>query len=90
MITKEELKKRLKEVILIDVREAEEPGQIEGAQRVPLGKLIRDLPKLALPVSKEIVCYCQGGTRGQIAADFLVKKGLKAKNLAGGYREYTA
>jgi rhodanese-related sulfurtransferase len=89
-ITPEELKKKLKSFYVIDVRELDEHGQIEGATRVPLGKLIRDLPKLNLPADKEIVCYCAGGTRGQIAADFLKSKGLKAKNLAGGYKAYAA
>jgi len=88
-ITPEELKKKLKEFCIIDVREPDEQGQIEGATRVPLGRLIRDLPKLDLPKDKEIVCYCQGGTRGQMAADFLKSKGFKVKNLVGGYKAYS-
>ena len=88
-ISPEELKKKLTGFFIIDVREPDEQGQIEGALRVPLGKLIRDLPKLDLPKDKEIVCFCQGGTRGQIAADFLKNKGYKTKNLAGGYKAYT-
>jgi len=89
-ITPEELKKKLKEFYIIDVREADEQGTIEGAAKVPLGKLIRDLPKLNLPKDKEIVCYCGSGFRSQIAADFLKSKGYKVKNLCGGYKAYTA
>jgi rhodanese-related sulfurtransferase len=88
-ISPEELKRKLKDFIIIDVREPDEQGGVEGAKRIPLGKLIRDLPKLDLPMDKEIVCYCAGGTRGQIAADFLISKGFKVKNLAGGFKAFT-
>jgi len=87
-ISPEELKKKLNESFVIDVREPDEQGGIEGAKKIPLGRLIRDLPKLDLPKDKEIVCFCAGGTRGQIAADFLKAKGYKVKNLSGGYKAY--
>ncbi len=89
-ISVEELKKKVKDVFLMDVRETDESGQIIGAIRCPLGKMIRDLQKLNLPTDKEIVVYCAAGTRGQIAADFLAGKGFKAKNLAGGFKAYSA
>ncbi|MBI4017089.1 MAG: rhodanese-like domain-containing protein [Candidatus Aenigmarchaeota archaeon] len=89
-ITPEELKKKVKDVFLIDVRESDESGQIIGAIRVPLGKMIRDCQKLNLPTDKDIVCYCAAGFRGQMAADFLKSKGYKAKNLVGGYKAYSA
>jgi len=87
-ISVEELKKKVKNVFLLDVRELDESGQIVGAIRVPLGKVMRDLPKLNLPADEEIVCYCAGGFRGQVAADFLAGKGFKARNLVGGYKAY--
>ena len=89
-VTPEELKKKVKDIFLIDVRELDESGQIIGAIRVPLGKLMRDFSKLNLPTDKEIVCYCAAGMRGQVAADFLKTKGFKAKNLVGGYKAYSA
>ena len=48
-ISKDELKRKLKEVVLIDVREPDEVGGIEGAKKVPLGKLNRYLGRLDLP-----------------------------------------
>jgi len=88
-ITTEELKTKLDAVFLIDVRERDEEGQIGEPLRMPLGQLIRDCSTLALP-EKEIVCYCQGGVRGQIAVEFLKKKGINAKNLVGGYNAWLA
>ncbi len=87
-ITVAELEKKLKNVKMIDVREPEEFSEkIEGAENKPLGALIRDVSSgtYTLPKNKEIVCYCRSGGRGKIAADFLQAKGIKAKNLEGGF-----
>ena len=87
-ISVSELKNRLREVKIIDVRESEEfLDHIEDAENKPLGALIRDLSKGAYNITKdkEIVCYCVSGVRGKIATDFLNNKGFKARNLEGGY-----
>ena len=88
-ITVDELKHSLKKVVLVDVRELEEytQGSLPGAMHKPLGELIRDTGKgiFVLPRDKEIVCYCAAGVRGKIAVDFLRTKGVKARNLIGGY-----
>lgn len=89
-IQKEELKQKKNECYIIDVRERDEPGQIEGAHRIPLGQLIRDSGSLPLPKDREIITYCARGTRGQIAADFLEKKGFKVRNLQGGFADWSA
>lgn len=58
-VTKEELKKRLrnKDVLVLDVRPAEEfeAGHIPGALSIPVGELKRRLREL--PKSKNIVAY---------------------------------
>ena len=72
---------------LIDVRELDELGGIDGALRVPLGRLIRDFGSFGFG-DKELVIYCMGGVRGGVAVEFLIKKGYKALNLEGGLRAY--
>ena len=88
-ITPQELKKSLKKVKIIDIREPEECalGIIEGAELKPLGALMRDVGKglYSLPCDQEIVCYCAAGVRGKVATDFLRNKGFKVRNLEGGY-----
>ena len=87
-ISKEELKAQLSTVLLIDVREPDEQGVIGNAQKIPLGRLIRD--HQSLPKDKDIIIYCRSGVRGQIAADFLAARGFKVKNLTGGFAGYSA
>lgn len=86
-ISPKELKENLDKFTVIDVREPDEEGCIGSAKRIPLGKLIRDLGTLSLG-DKELVVYCRGGVRGQIAADFLKSKGYKVRNLEGGFKAY--
>ena len=90
-ITPKELQEKLKKVLVIDVRESDEIsyGTVPTAQHIPFGKLIRDERKGIVPKDKEIVCYCAGGFRGNMAADFLNSRGYKAKNLAGGFIAWT-
>lgn len=81
------------DLVLIDVREADEvteDGTIEGATNVPLGQLIRNARQGAMDdlKGKEIVTYCNGGYRGNIAADELNKKGFKARTIDGGYNAW--
>jgi rhodanese-related sulfurtransferase len=89
-ITAKDLASKKDNFVLIDVRELDEvvqDGTIEGAQNMPLGELIRNARqgKLNDLKDKEIVTYCNGGYRGNIGADELVKKGFKAVTIEGGY-----
>jgi len=89
-ITARELAERKDGFVLIDVREVdelEEGGKIDGATSIPLGQLIRKARQGALDDLKDktIVTYCNGGYRGNIGADELVKKGFKAMTIEGGY-----
>src|SRR5215211_3905313 len=87
-ITARELTERKDGFVLIDVREVdelEEGGKIDGATSIPLGQLIRKARQGALDDLKDktIVTYCNGGYRGNISADELVKKGFKAMTIEG-------
>lgn len=89
-ITAKSLGARNDDVVLIDVREPDEveaDDKIEGATNIPLGQLIRNPRQGALDdlKGKEIVTYCNGGYRGNIGAEELVKKGFKATTIDGGY-----
>ena len=94
-ITVHELKEKLDEVRIIDVREAEEfaEGHVPNAVNVPLGAFIRDLKRKGeelVPKDKEVVVYCGSGVRGGIAASFVQEKGWdNVKNLTGGYAAWT-
>jgi len=94
-ITVHELKTKLDEVRIIDVREAEEfaGGHVPNAVNVPLGAFIRDLKRKGeemVPKDKEVVVYCGSGVRGGIAASFVQEKGWEnVKNLTGGYAAWT-
>ncbi len=86
-----ELKRKIKQVNIIDVREADEyqQGHIEGAANIPLGRLIRDSSLGIAPRDKEVVIHCKSGGRGQIACEFLEKIGYtNIKNLIGGFKAW--
>ncbi len=85
-----ELKKVINNIILIDVREADEfSNHIPKAINKSLGAIIRDIGKLGealIPKNKEVVLYCGSGTRSSIAAKFLEEKGWNnIKSLKGGF-----
>jgi len=88
VISQIDFKKRISEFFIIDVRELDEDGLINGAVRIPLGDLLTQLKFFNLPTNKEIVCYCRSGNRSQIAVDFLIKKGFRALNLEGGIKSF--
>ena len=84
----EELKKRLNEFYIIDVREYDEYKQdhIDGAINIPLGRLIRDESKGIISRDKAIVVHCKSGLRGNMALEFLKKRGYRTvRNLEGGF-----
>lgn len=74
--------------ILVDVRSEIEHanGHIEGSINIPVDDLRGRLSEL--DPSKEIWVYCQVGLRGYTASRILQQKGLRVKNLTGGYKTY--
>ena len=92
-ISKDQLKEKLNEYVIIDVREPDEieNGIIENSQNMPLGLAIRNAKKGNIEElrGKQICVYCASGYRGNIAADELTKAGFLAVNLDGGFMAWT-
>ena len=91
-ITAKDLGDRKDDFVLIDVREADEIAEdggstIEGAVNISLGQLIRKARQGGLDdlKGKTICTYCNGGYRGNIGADELIKKGFTSVTIDGGY-----
>ncbi len=81
------LEEHLREVQIIDVREAEEfagvLGHIPGARLIPLGRLAEHVDTLAK--DRPVVTVCRSGARSAQASVLLRKAGYdKVANLAGG------
>jgi rhodanese-related sulfurtransferase/DNA-binding HxlR family transcriptional regulator len=91
-ISREELVKRLggNEVVLVDVRPAEEfdAGHIHGAVSIPLDELDERLAEL--PPHSEIVAYCRGTlcAYAHEAVRRLRAEGRSARRLEGGWPEW--
>ncbi len=73
-------------IVLLDVRsQAERNHQsIKGSIHIPLHELGRRIGELERYRSKQIVCYCQSGSRSMSAALSLKKAGFTVANLSGG------
>jgi len=78
------------EVVLLDVRTAKErsASTIRGSIHIPINDLLREREKLEKYKSKEIVCFCQTGSRSLVAAARLRKFGFKVAHLGGGMGEW--
>ncbi len=78
------------DVLLLDVRTAKERSvsSIKGSVHIPINELPREMDKLDKYKSREIICYCQTGSRSLVAAGRLKKLGFKVANLAGGMGEW--
>lgn len=91
-IGRDELVARLRrgDVVLVDVRPAEEyaAGHIEGARSVPLDELDRRLD--GLPVDREVVAYCRGPfcAYASEAVRRLRAHGRRARRLEDGWPEW--
>ncbi len=83
---------RAAEVVVLDVRPADEyaAGHIPGAVSLPLADLERRLAEL--PTDREIVAYCRGPycVLAVQAVDLLRRRGLRARRLAEGLPEWRA
>jgi rhodanese-related sulfurtransferase/DNA-binding HxlR family transcriptional regulator len=91
-ISREELVNRLRgnDVVLVDVRPAEEfdAGHIRGAVSIPLDELDERLAEL--PADSEIVAYCRGTlcAYAHEAVRRLRAEGRSARRLEGGWPEW--
>jgi rhodanese-related sulfurtransferase/DNA-binding HxlR family transcriptional regulator len=91
-ISRDELRKRLRrsEVVLVDVRPAEEfgAGHIDGALSIPLDELDERLAEL--PADSEIVAYCRGEfcAYAHEAVRAFRAAGRRARRLDGGWPEW--
>ena len=91
-VGREELARRVadREVIVLDVRPAEEymAGHIPGARSVPLDEL--DAVLARLPKRTEVVAYCRGPycVLAPQAVERLRFHGFKARRLAEGFPEW--
>ncbi len=90
-ITSEELENLIKEdddIIIIDVREAEEVmfGMIAGAKHIPLKNI--QLMMNAFEDDKNYIVVCRSGVRSFDATVYLNTYGYKATNLIGGMLDW--
>ncbi len=76
--------------VLLDVRTAQEhaTGAIPGSVHIPLQELRGRADELKRHGDREIVCYCQTGSRSMSAAIILKKMGFRIGNLKGGIAEW--
>ena len=75
-------------VVFVDVREADEweSGIVPGALTIARGFLELEIEEAVADKSKEIVCYCAGGTRSALATKTLEQLGYKnVSSMAGGF-----
>ena len=74
---------------VIDVRTAKEhaAGAIPGSVNIPVDTLREHLGTLG---ARTFVVYCEVGQRGHTATALLHELGVKARNLDGGYRTWSA
>ena len=87
--TSEEAKGLLKSggIVLLDVRTDRErkSGAIKPSIHIPLHEISLKADQLKKYGEREIVCYCQTGSRSVSAAAKLRKLGFNSANLTDGY-----
>jgi rhodanese-related sulfurtransferase len=73
-----------KSAVIIDVRSPEEfeRGHASGARNIPLQELERAAENISQ--GEEVYLICQTGGRSGRATQFLIDKGVNAKNIVGG------
>ena len=72
----------------VDVRFPEEfkRNGMDGATNIPLNTVRMHAEKLS--AGDQFVCYCDSGSRGQVAAFLLSERGIDASFLVGGLQKY--
>ena len=79
--------------VVIDVRDAQahEAAHIEGSVNIEAASIAQRIAELVPDRSAPILCYCNGGSRGPLAALALQELGYRdAGVVAGGMRAYAA
>jgi rhodanese-related sulfurtransferase len=88
----QQVTERLKQggAVLLDVRTNAERSNshIKGSLHIPLQELGRRTDNLQKHREKEIICYCQTGSRSLVAAARLMKQGFKVADMTGGISEW--
>ncbi|MDT7856069.1 rhodanese-like domain-containing protein [Rubrivirga sp. S365] len=80
------------DVVLVDVREADEwtGGHLPGARHVSRGVLERDIEETFPDLDAPLVLYCGGGYRSALAARSLGEMGYtNVQSMTGGWRAWT-
>jgi rhodanese-related sulfurtransferase len=77
--------------VFLDVRTEGERKfhHIKGSLHIPLHQLRTRAEELARHREREIVCYCQSGSRSVSAALILRRKGFRAASLRGGIVDWS-
>lgn len=92
-ITMKELKNKQKNgAKVIDVRSSQEyeEGHLEGAINIPYYKINKNVDKILKNKNREIVLYCEAGSRSKKAYKRLIKLQYKnVYNLYGGVENWT-
>lgn len=72
------------EATLLDVREPSElaVASIEGALHVPMRQVPARIQEI--PRDRPVLVLCHHGGRSQVVADWLLRQGYRAENVAGG------
>jgi rhodanese-related sulfurtransferase len=79
--------------VVIDVREAEEHAKsaVPGAVNVSLGTLAEKVASVVPNKGAPVICYCNGGNRGSLAAAQLQELGYtNVSSIAGGLNAYVS
>ena len=76
--------------IFLDVRTKQErsSSSIQGSIHIPLNEIQGRIADLNKYRDREIVCYCQSGSRSLSAAALLKSRGFNVANLRGGISEW--
>lgn len=76
--------------VLLDVRTTAEhrSGAIKGSVHIPLQELRSRIGEVRKFGEREVVVYCQTGSRSLSAAGILRKQGITVANLKGGIAEW--
>lgn len=91
VISWRELAEEKEQVMLVDVRTAEEYsfGTISGAVNIPLDEMRERLAEI--PADRPVVLFCAVGLRGYLSQRILMGRGYRnVRNLIGGYKTYSS
>lgn len=92
-LTAEEAKEKIdsSQVVVVDVRTPEEysKAKISGSISLPLDQLDQKAETVLVDKNQPVMVYCLSGSRSQVAANILSKKGYqKIYNLTHGLMEW--